>query len=114
VVQLFDRKRRKTGITGGWLGRLGGGHQTEEEVCWEEWVVQVVVARPRSEAERIKVRRAMESSLQKAAMKIVAIVNKDKDHIPPILTSDQNPFPYKILVNPKQQQGLDRGFGGWT
>lgn len=50
VVQLFDRKRRKTGITGGWLGRLGGGHQTEEEVCWEEWVVQVVVAKPRSEA----------------------------------------------------------------
>lgn len=50
VVQLFDRKRRKTGITGGWLGRLGGTHQTEEEVCWEEWVVQVVVARPRTEA----------------------------------------------------------------
>lgn len=50
VVQLFDRKRRKTGITGGWLGRLGGGHQTEEEICWEEWVIQVVVARPRSEA----------------------------------------------------------------
>lgn len=50
VVQLFDRKRRKTGITGGWLGRFGGTHQTEEEICWEEWVVQVVVARPRTEA----------------------------------------------------------------
>lgn len=55
----------------------------------------------------------MESSLQKAAMKIVAIVNQDKDHIPPILTSEQNPFPYKILVNPKQQQN-ERGFGSWT
>lgn len=51
VVRFFDRKRRKTGITAGWLGRLGGGGgQTEEEVCWEEWCVQVVVARPRSEA----------------------------------------------------------------
>jgi autophagy-related protein 101 len=50
VVQFFDRKRRKTGYTGGWLGRLGGGGKTEEEVCWEEWCVQVVVARPRSEA----------------------------------------------------------------
>lgn len=50
VIQLFDRKRRKTGITGGWLGRFGGTHQTEEEICWEEWVVQVVVARPRTEA----------------------------------------------------------------
>lgn len=50
VVRFFDRKRRKTGITTGWLGRLGGGGQTEEEVCWEEWCVQVIVARPRSEA----------------------------------------------------------------
>jgi hypothetical protein len=50
VVRFYDRKRRKTGITTGWLGRLGGGGQTEEEVCWEEWCVQVIVARPRSEA----------------------------------------------------------------
>lgn len=55
-------------------------------------------------ADRIKVRRAMESSLQKAAMKIVAIVNRDKDHIPPITTSDANPFPYRIVVNPKHHQ----------
>lgn len=51
VVQFFERKRRKTGYTGGWLGRLGGGGvQTDEEVCWEEWCLKVVVARPRSEA----------------------------------------------------------------
>lgn len=56
----------------------------------------------------------MESSLQKAAMKIVAIVNRDKDHIPPITTSEHNPFPYRILVNPRQQQGVDRGFGTWS
>ena len=99
--------------------------------------MQVIVARPRSEAgefvfppykcpamfylilmkinaDRIKVRRAMESSLQKTAMKIVAIVNRDKDHIPPITTSDQNPFPYKIMVNPQQVEA-ERGFvGGWS
>jgi autophagy-related protein 101 len=140
VVQFFDRKRRKTGYTGGWLGRLGGGNaQTDVEVCWEEWCLQVVVARPRSEAgeisssttmapklsrrltdicggiqDRIKVRRAMESSLQKTAMKIVSIVNREKEHIPPITTSEQNPFPYRVLVNPKLQQDLDRGFGGWN
>ncbi|EXJ79741.1 hypothetical protein A1O3_08024 [Capronia epimyces CBS 606.96] len=114
MVRFYDRKRRRTGITTGWLGRLGGGGQTEEEVCWEEWCVQVIVARPRSEADRIKVRRAMESSLQKTAMKIVAIVNKDKDHIPPITTSDQNPFPYRIVVNPKQHESAERGFGSWN
>ena len=89
------------------------------------------MARPRSEAgkldpfpdwcqliwdcaDRIKVRRAMESSLQKTALKIVSIVNRDKDHIPPITTSDQNPFPYRMAVNPKQQQSMERGFGGWN
>lgn len=52
----------------------------------------------------------MESSLQKTAMKIVSTVNKEKDHIPPITTSEQNPFPYRIVVNPKQQQSLERGW----
>ena len=56
AVQFFDRKRRKPVVTtGGWLGRLGGGAGgtgigVEEEVCWEEWVVEVVIARPRTDA----------------------------------------------------------------
>lgn len=43
----------------------------------------------------------MSKSLEKAAHKIIAIVNRDKDHIPPITTTDANPFPYHIVVNPK-------------
>ena len=43
----------------------------------------------------------MDSTLQKAALKIVAIVNRDKDHIPPITTSETNPFPYQINLNPR-------------
>ena len=53
------------------------------------------------QSERTKVRKAMENMLQKAALKIVAVVNRDKDHIPPITTSDSNPFPYRIVVNPR-------------
>lgn len=49
----------------------------------------------------LKVRRAMTKSLEKAAHKIINIVNRDKDHIPPITTTDSNPFPYQIIVNPK-------------
>jgi autophagy-related protein 101 len=49
----------------------------------------------------IKVRRAMTKSLEKAAHKIINIVNRDKDHIPPITTTDANPFPYHVIVNPK-------------
>jgi autophagy-related protein 101 len=49
----------------------------------------------------LKVRRAMTKSLEKAAHKIITIVNRDKDHIPPITTTDANPFPYHVVVNPK-------------
>lgn len=51
--------------------------------------------------ERAKVRKAMGNMLQKAALKILTVVNRDKDHIPPITTSDSNPFPYRIVVNPR-------------
>ena len=51
--------------------------------------------------ERAKVRKAMEAMLIKAAMKIVTTVNMEKDHIPPITTSEANPFPYQIIINPK-------------
>jgi autophagy-related protein 101 len=54
----------------------------------------------------------MEKTLQKAAMKIVNIVNRDKDHIPPITTTETNPFPYQITVNPKSETtGWGRGMG---
>jgi len=107
AVQFFDKKRRKSS----WL--TGIGRANEEEVIWEEWLVEVTIARPKTEGEREKVRRAMESSLQKTALKIVNIVNRDKDHIPPITTSEANPFPYKIMLNPKQE-GYGHRFGGWN
>jgi len=56
--------------------------------------------------ERAKVRKAMEAMLFKAAMKIVTTVNREKDHIPPITTSESNPFPYQIMINPR-----DNGWG---
>lgn len=57
-----------------------------------------------------KVQSAMERSLQKAAMKIVTIAGEERDHIPPITTTEANPFPYQILVNPKEH-GWGRGMG---
>jgi autophagy-related protein 101 len=45
----------------------------------------------------------MEKSLQKTALKIINIVNRDKDHIPPITTTETNPFPYQITVNPRSE-----------
>jgi len=93
VVQFLERKRRK-----GWFGGKG-----EEELPWETWILDVTLATPRTENEAVKARRAMESSLQKTAMKVVGIVNRDRNHIPPITTNETNPFPYQILVNPRSE-----------
>ncbi|APA07812.1 hypothetical protein sscle_03g025820 [Sclerotinia sclerotiorum 1980 UF-70] len=90
AVQFFEKKRRKAWFTKG-----------EEEVCWEQWTLDVTLATPRTESERAKVRSAMEAMLLKAAMKIVTTVNMEKDHIPPITTNEANPFPYQIIINPR-------------
>ncbi|EEH16659.1 hypothetical protein PABG_06746 [Paracoccidioides brasiliensis Pb03] len=123
AVQFFEKRRRKVGGMGvaagamwlvsglagrgasggdgdGGSGGVGAG-MNEEEVCWEVWTVNVTIATPRTESDRTKVRKAMEKMLQKAVFKILAVVNKEKDHIPPITTSDANPFPYQIVLNPK-------------
>lgn len=94
-VQFFEKKRRKN-----WYMRAAYGNG-DEEVCWECWTVKVTVAEPRTESERAKVRRAMEQTLLTTAMKIVTCANSYKDHIPPITTSETNPFPYQISVNQK-------------
>ena len=54
-----------------------------------------------SGSERAKVRKAMEQTLLTTVMKIITSVNQHKDHIPPITTSESNPFPYQINVNQK-------------
>ncbi|MCJ1282976.1 hypothetical protein MMC26_002303 [Xylographa opegraphella] len=96
-VQFFERRRRKAGG----LGWFTGGTKTEEEVCWEIWRLEVTLATPKTETERTKVTKAMETTLQKTTLKIVAIANQNKDHIPPITTSETNPFPYQINLNPR-------------
>ncbi|KAI1331179.1 DUF1649-domain-containing protein [Xylariaceae sp. FL0255] len=101
-VQFFEKKRRKA-----WYMRAGFGGG-DEEVCWESWTVKVTVAEPRTESERAKVRKAMEQTLLTTVMKIVTCVNSHKDHIPPITTSETNPFPYQINVNQKDQSWATR------
>lgn len=91
VTHFLERKRRK-----GWFIA-----KADEETIWETWILDVTLTAARSEPEAARNRRVMETSLQKAAMRVIELVNKEKDHIPPITTNDSNPFPYQILVNPK-------------
>ncbi|EON66617.1 hypothetical protein W97_05863 [Coniosporium apollinis CBS 100218] len=102
AVQFFEKTRRRKSY-------FGFGKQ-DEEVCWETWILDVTLATPRTDSDVYKVRRAMENSLRKSALKVVNIVNREKDHIPPILTTDSN-FPVQILVNPKAQEGWGQRMG---
>ena len=43
----------------------------------------------------------MEQTLQSAVTKIMTVANEDQDHIPPITTTEANPFPYQIIVGQK-------------
>ncbi|GKZ33536.1 hypothetical protein AbraIFM66950_003440 [Aspergillus brasiliensis] len=105
AVEFYEKRRRRPGT---WFGGLSG--KGEEEVCWEVWNLDVTIATPRTESERAKVRKAMENMLQKAVLKILAVVNRDKEHIPPITTSDSNPFPYRVVLNPRSD-GWQNRFG---
>ncbi|MCJ1446455.1 MAG: hypothetical protein MMC23_006960 [Stictis urceolatum] len=95
AVQFFEKRRRKAGGLG-WFGT-----KVSDDVCWETWRLEITLATPRTESEQQKVIRATETTLQKTAMKVMAIVNQNKDHVPPITTSETNPFPYSIVLNPK-------------
>lgn len=53
----------------------------------------------------------MGSTLLATVMKIITSVNAYKDHIPPILQSGGNPFPYSITINQKDTS-LGSGWGG--
>ncbi len=59
----------------------------------------------------------MEQTLSATVMKLVTCVNAHKDHIPPITTSEANPFPYQIHVSPDSSgnsgsAGAGAGGGG--
>ena len=96
-IQFLEKQRRKT-----WFAR------GEEDVPWESWTVKVTVAEPKTESERAKVRKAMESTLRATIMKTVAIANTHMDHIPPITTNDSNPFPFQIHVGDQKSES------GWA
>ena len=49
--------------------------------------------------------------LHKAAFKVLTIVNNEKDHIPPITTTGTNPFPYRIVLNPRHSDNWGNRIG---
>jgi len=90
AVEFYERRSKNS-----WFSK------TEENVCWEQWLLDVTVLNPKSDSERAKARASIEHQLQKTVLEIITTASLRKDHIPPITTNDANPFPYQIIVSPK-------------
>lgn len=46
----------------------------------------------------------MEKALSSLFLSILRTVNERKDHIPPITTSDGNPFPYQVITQNEKEK----------
>ncbi|RPA86153.1 DUF1649-domain-containing protein [Ascobolus immersus RN42] len=90
-VQFYEKRRKKSG----WFLRA------DEQVCWEEWVLNVKLVSARTDSERRNLRTKMENQLSNAILQIITAVSHHKDHIPPITEMTSNPFPFQITVGDK-------------
>ncbi|KAK5808497.1 hypothetical protein F5H01DRAFT_352206 [Linnemannia elongata] len=71
---------------------------TSSEVCWEQWAITMNVVTNINEKDKQRSIKNMEKALSSLFLSILRTVNERKDHIPPITTSDGNPFPYQIVI----------------
>ncbi|KAF9150538.1 hypothetical protein BG015_007651 [Linnemannia schmuckeri] len=71
---------------------------TSSEVCWEQWAITINVVTNINEKDKQRSIKNMEKALSSLFLSILRTVNERKDHIPPITTSDGNPFPYQIII----------------
>ncbi|KAF9955316.1 hypothetical protein BGZ72_003839 [Mortierella alpina] len=78
--------------------RTWGFGYTSSEVCWEQWAITIHVVTNTNEKDKQRSIKNMEKALSSLFLSILRTVNERKDHIPPITTSDGNPFPYQIVI----------------
>ncbi|OZJ01510.1 hypothetical protein BZG36_05580 [Bifiguratus adelaidae] len=92
---LFYEKRSKKA----WFGRV-----EEEEVCWEQWqltiktVVDATTVSGVASGHTSPPPASTIKTVNSTLMQILKIVGERKDHIPPILSAEGNPFPFQIVI----------------
>lgn len=95
-VQFFEKRPKKPS----WFGK------TSEDVCWEQWVININIDQEIS-------RKRIENQVREILLSIVGVVNTNKEHIPPITTTDATPFPYQIVVPSSDQSNNATTIEGW-
>ncbi|KAG0306789.1 hypothetical protein BGZ98_001702 [Dissophora globulifera] len=86
-VMFYETRTKRV-----WFG------STSTEVCWEQWAITINIVTNVNEKDKQRSIKNMEKALSSLFLSILRTVNERKDHIPPITTSDGNPFPYQIVI----------------
>ncbi|KAK9470121.1 autophagy-related protein [Dipodascopsis tothii] len=86
---------------GSWFSKVAAAVNADDDddgdaSCWEKWVINLSVVSPRTESERARVKRSMESQVAECVFKIVEIAERRKSHIPPITTAEGDPFAWRL------------------
>ncbi|KAI0034424.1 autophagy-related protein [Vararia minispora EC-137] len=90
TVTLSGKQQRKT-----WIG-----YTYEEEVPWEQWVINVEIRQPKTEPERSKFNQNLAATLTKSLTTMLTHTASEKGRaaVPPITNQDVSPFPLNISV----------------
>lgn len=93
VAILFYEKGQgssKTWFTGG------------NEICWEQWIINIKITQALGENEEIRAKRQLETDLVQLVHKISEKTMEELDHIPSLTSND--PFPFQIVIMSKSDQ----------
>ncbi|KAJ2065196.1 hypothetical protein GGI17_000452 [Coemansia sp. S146] len=74
--------------------------KSEEEICWEEWLIDIQSKIGKTEREFNQLQASAEDQAKQAIFHVIQEMDRNKDHIPLIANSQTNPFPYHISVTP--------------
>ncbi|KAK5671393.1 hypothetical protein BDV3_001134 [Batrachochytrium dendrobatidis] len=84
-VMFFERKTKKSWFT-----------KADEDICWEKWDITLTPTQALTEQLQIQAHALLVKSFEECLVKISDKANEEKDHIPPMLTSE--PFPCQITL----------------
>jgi hypothetical protein len=82
TLQFYEKKPKKSWFT------------KEDDTCWEEWTIEVLITRAKTEREQIVAKTQLQKDLKQCLIHISTESGNKRDHIPPIINSD--PFPYQV------------------
>jgi hypothetical protein len=90
IVTISEKKLKKNWFSTG-----------EEEVPWEQWVINAELRQPKTDRDRQKFRTTLTSTLTKAVYTMITHTSSEKGRaaVPPITDATTiSPFPFKVTI----------------